>query len=151
MTPIPLDRETVLRRMNGIQEELRELEKLARFSLKDFSEGVGYKLAQFHLHRALEGVFHISTHILSRIPGGQATEYKAIARKLGEVGILDPQFANSTLTHMAGYRNRLVHFYAEVTSEELYNLLQNHLQDFEIFLKAIKPVLQNPQKYGILG
>lgn len=149
MTPLTLDTETILRRMNGIQEELRELQQLADIPFDEFKDGVGFKLAQFHLHRALEGIFHISTHILSRIPGAQATEYKVIARKLGEVGVVEVEFANTTLTKMAGYRNRLVHFYAEVAPEEIYEICTQHLSDFDIFLVGVKRVLENPTQFGI--
>lgn len=93
MTPQPIEKESVLKRVNGIQGEIAELENLQSIPLREFSEGVGFKLAQYHLHRALEGVFHIASHILSRIPGAQATEYRELARKLGEYGIVDKNFA----------------------------------------------------------
>lgn len=40
-----LDTDTILRRMNGIQEELRELQQLAQTPVQEFSSGVGFKLA----------------------------------------------------------------------------------------------------------
>ena len=92
MTKLTLDKDTILKRINGIQGEISELEKLAKIPFDEFKNGVGFKLAQFHLHRALEGVFHISAHILSRIPGAQASEYKEIAKKLGEYKIIDKNF-----------------------------------------------------------
>ena len=46
----------------------------------------------------LEGVFNISTHILSRIPGATATQYKEIAIKLGENKIIDNDFAINKMT-----------------------------------------------------
>lgn len=103
------------------------------------------------MHGALEGVFHISSHILSRILGADAAEYKEIARKLGEYKIIDKNFAETRLFEMAGYRNRLVHFYAEILPKEIYEIINNNLDDFDIFLEAVKNVLENPQKYGIAG
>ena len=35
---------------------------------------------------------------------------------------------------MAGYRNRMVHFYKEISAEELYDILLNELKDIETFL-----------------
>lgn len=32
---------------------------------------------------------------------------------------------------MAGYRNRMVHFYDEVTPEELYQIVQDDIKDIE--------------------
>ncbi|MBO8138798.1 MAG: DUF86 domain-containing protein [Desulfotomaculum sp.] len=39
---------------------------------------------------------------------------------------------------MAGYRNRMVHFYSMVTEKELYNILQDKLSDIEQFTMEIK-------------
>lgn len=50
---------------------------------------------------------------------------------------------------MAGYRNRLTHFYADITPQELYEILQKNLCDFEYFLKAIKQLLTNPGKFNL--
>ena len=38
---------------------------------------------------------------------------------------------------MAGYRNRMVHFYKEVMPEELYQIVVNNLGDFERFNREI--------------
>lgn len=101
--------------------------------MSEFSSGAGWKLAQFHLHRALEGVFNISTHILSRLPGGVATQYKEIAKQMGKHHLVPQDFAETKLIEMAKYRNRLVHFYAQVSPEELHKLLQTDLGDFDTF------------------
>ena len=150
MKSLPLEKETILVRINGIQGELSELFNLAKVPFKDFFGGTPFKLSQYHLHRALEGVFHIASHILSRFPGGnEAGTYKDMARSLGQKGIVDPKFANIELCKMAGYRNRLVHFYAEITPKELYDILQNHLKDIETFLKSMKHVLEKPKQFGL--
>lgn len=149
MNPVPLDSETVLRRLNGIQGELAELQKLGKMPFEEFRDGAGFKLAQFHLHRALEGVFHIGSHILSRIPGAGSSGYKDIAVKLGEFKIVPRAFAEGPLANMAGYRNRLVHFYAEITPDEILKIIHNNLADVEIFLKAVKVVLAHPGNFGI--
>lgn len=149
-TTAPLERETILKRVNGIQGEIAELRELGKQSLRDFATGgPGFKLASYHLHRALEGVFHIAGHILSRLPGAQATTYSEIAQKLGEHGIVEKKFADETLTKMAKYRNRLVHFYADITEAEMYGIIQHNLGDFEIFLSAVKAVLEHPEKWNL--
>mgnify|MGYP001570211508 CR=1 FL=1 len=125
------------------------MEKLAKIPFDEFKNGVGFKLAQFHLHRALEGIFHIGAHILSRIPGAQVSEYKEIARKLGEYKIVDKNFADKNFQNMAGYRNRIVHFYADITSEEIYKIINENLSDFDVFLIGVKKVLNDPSQYGI--
>ena len=145
----PLEKDTIIKRINGIQAEIAELQKLSKQSLDEFSTQDGYKLAEYHLHHALEGVFHIASHILSRIPGGQATEYAESARKLGEFGLIDKEFASTALVKMAKYRNRIVHFYAEITPEEYYSIIKNNLGDFDIFLSAVKKVLEHPEQFDL--
>lgn len=144
-----IEKDIIIKRINGIQQEIAELKKLGYLNFEEFSKGDGFKLAQFHLHRALEGVFNISAHILSRLPGGQATTYKEIAIKLGEAGIIDKEFTQDRLSLMARYRNRLVHFYADISEKEIYDILHNNLDDFDIFLRAIKNVLEYPGKFGL--
>ena len=68
--------------------------------------------------------------------GRAASEYKAIARELQEVGVLGPEEAD-LLREMAGYRNRLVHFYDEVSVEELYEICTKWLDDVERLTQAL--------------
>jgi len=35
---------------------------------------------------------------------------------------------------MAGYRNRMVHFYHEITPEELHEICLNHLDEIRLLL-----------------
>ena len=150
MKKLPIEKDTVLKRVNGIQIELAALEQLGKLSYEQFQKEKGFELGQYHLHRALEGVFNISAHILSRIPGGQATKYKDMARNLGKFGILDKEFAETQLARMADYRVRLVHFYAEITPEEVYKIIQEDLGDFDIFLGAVKNTLERPEKFDLM-
>lgn len=148
MTNLKLERDIILKRIDGIEEEINELQKLRKTPFEEFRNGNSWKLTQFHLHRALEGVFNIGNHILSRIPGATATQYKEIATKLAENKIIPDDFAEK-LVNMAKYRNRIVHFYAQITPEELYKLITDDLGDFDIFLSSIKKVLLNPNDYSL--
>ena len=69
------------------------------------------------------------------------TEYKQIASGLEKAGVLSHRQAR-LLAILAGYRNRMVHFYHEVTSEELYEICRGELGDLlkirNAFLKWIK-------------
>ena len=56
---LPLEREAVLPRIDGIRKNIQRLQKLGELPLEDFQEGDSFDLAQHHLRLALEGVFHI--------------------------------------------------------------------------------------------
>ena len=47
------------------------------------------------------------------------------------------------LVEMAKFRNLLVHMYEDVDNEKLFSILQNNIDDFQRFIKAI---LKNTQK-----
>lgn len=143
-----LQRESVEPRLDGIEKEIVLLREFAKLPFEEFNTDVVLDRTQLHLRFALEGVFHIGSHILSRTPGGRFTEYKEIARKLGEIGVVDKTFAEETLVKMAGYRNRLTHLYAQITPEELYKIIHDHLDDLSHFAASIKSLLMNPQKRG---
>lgn len=149
MTPPPLEREAIFPRIDGIRKNLKKLELLLELPFEQFSTGDSFDLAQHHLRLALEGIFHISSHILSRIPGGRAVEYKEIARKMGETNILPKDFVDRALIPMAGLRNILVHSYADIDARKLYDLLKNHRSDIETFLAGIKKVLDQPEAFGL--
>lgn len=145
-----LKKQAIIPRVDGIQRDLEKLRRYRDRGLEELAVGTELNaLCQFYLRQALEGVFHIGEHILSRLNGGRATEYKDIAKKLGERGIVDRQFAQTKLTAMAGYRNRLTHFYADITPQELFQILHEDLDDFETFLTSVKQVLVDPQKFGL--
>lgn len=69
-------------------------------------------------------------------------EYKEIAVRLKEQGIFDKKEAN-ILRILAGYRNRLVHFYHEVSVEELYMICSSRLGDLEAVQDAYRHWLRD--------
>lgn len=145
-----LKKEALIPRLDGIAEDVEKLLKLKEKGLEEFKNNEEvFALSQFYLRQALEGVFHIGEHILSRLNGGRAAEYKEIAKLLGEKGVVNKNFAASSLKDMAGYRNRLTHFYAEITPEEIYNILQNNLEDISLFLKEIKNFLGQLAEFNL--
>lgn len=148
MINLKIERDIVLKRVEGIEGEIKELQLLQNKPFEEFKNTDSWKLAHFHLHRALEGVFNIGNHILSRIPGATATQYKEIATKLAENKIIPESFTEK-LIQMAKYRNKIVHFYAQITPEELYKLINEDLGDFDTFLSFIKKVLLNPQEFNL--
>ncbi|MBI2343871.1 MAG: DUF86 domain-containing protein [Deltaproteobacteria bacterium] len=142
-----LKRQSIVPRIDGITRDLQRLRELSRHSLDEFSRrGDIFALAQFYLRQTLEGVFHIGSHILSRLPGGRATEYKEIARLLGEQNVVPITFAQQSLIPMAGYRTRLTHFYYEVGPQEILDILQKRLGEIEQFLDDVRDLLQDPTR-----
>jgi len=116
---------------------------------RDQSNPDNFRIAFYDLHRPLEAVLDIGSHILSRIPGARPSSDKDIPRLLGKNGIIPSEFASNQLTKMAGYRNRMVHFYGEITAREIYNIIQEELQDFRTLWGSVEHILKRPSKYGL--
>ncbi len=92
--------------------------------------------AESYLRRGLEAVFDLGRHVLAKGFGRASGEYRAIADGLVDVGILTEE-TGATLRQMAGYRNRMVHFYNRVQEDELLDICRNHLADLESVIDAI--------------
>jgi uncharacterized protein YutE (UPF0331/DUF86 family) len=116
-------------------------------TLKDFlADRRNIWSAESCLRRALEALLDLGRHILAKAYGQGVTEYKQIAEELERREILSPEDA-ALLRTLAGYRNRLVHFYHEITPEELYEICSNELNDIITLRNAfIKWVKVNPDR-----
>ena len=127
-----IHRESLFPRIDGIRKNLQKLTELSKLDFETFKSGDVYDLAQHHLRLALEGVFHISSHILSRLPGGRAIEYRELALKMGETGVVPKEFAKNKMIHMAGLRNILVHAYADLDARRFFIIVQNFIPNTKI-------------------
>jgi uncharacterized protein YutE (UPF0331/DUF86 family) len=154
MNIVPVSRIKVHSKLSIIRESLSELESLAKIPKDDFlSDKKNFAVAEHYLRRTLEAVFDIAGHIVSRYPlssGKRPHTYKDLARTLAEKRIVEKDFGEDVLIRMAGYRNRMVHFYDEITEEEMYEILQGKLTDIETYARAVTSVLNNPGKFGLV-
>ena len=147
---VPLNAEVVKTRIAYIEDSVRSLERFKGVSFEEFSGNRdNFRIAFYDLHRALEAVMDIGSHILSRIPGARPTSYKDISKILGRHGIIPQDFASNQLMKMAGYRNRMVHFYSEISEMELHQIIQEELQDFNVFCTHITAVLLDPTRFNL--
>ena len=67
-------------------------------------------------------------------------DYGDTFRVMNEEGALEKDFSDE-LVNMAKFRNRLVHIYLEVENEQVYEILQDRLDDFKKFIDAISNFL----------
>ena len=88
------------------------------------------------MRRALEALLDLGRHLLAKGFGVAAVEYREIATKLGDCGVLTPE-ETALMRDMAGYRNRMVHFYDEMSEEELLDIGAHRLSDIERVLGAL--------------
>jgi uncharacterized protein YutE (UPF0331/DUF86 family) len=130
-----LNFEMLTGRIDVIRAAFSHLEELSKLSRDEFLEDYRNPAsAETFIRHCLEAIFDIGRHILAKTGKVRLThEYKNIAKGLGESGVISKQLM-STLIEMAGYRNRIVHLYHEITDEELYEIIQKDLKDIEQFI-----------------
>lgn len=132
--------------LNLIGEFLEKLRKLRRLSKDEFlSDERNPAAAESFLRRCIEAVFDVGRHILSKSFGFKSLENKEVAKELGDKGIVTKEYSEM-LIKIAGYRNRMVHFYKEIKDREFYDILQNDLGDVEKFLKEMEIFLRKYKK-----
>ena len=131
-------------RLGFIVRSIAKLKKLSRFDEHDFLKEDKPAIAESYLRRSLEAIFDIGRHIIAKTAGKGIVEYKEIAQALNQEGVVTGD-QSKKLILMAGYRNRLVHFYHEISDRELYAILNNNLSDVEAFVKEIKRFIEKYQ------
>jgi len=136
----------VLEIIRLLESYLIELKPFSAISKEEFlADRKNPPFVESYLRRSLEAVFDIGRHILAKSYGFKGIDYKTIAKALGERGIITEDLS-LVLVKMAGYRNRMVHFYKEVNNEELYAILKSNLNDFDRFTQQIVSFLKAYEK-----
>ena len=131
MTPGKLSKRVVSDRLSWVDGMLGEIRGLPLGDRETFfSDRRNLWTAESCLRRALEALLDLGRHILAKEFGIGVSEYREIALRLEELKVLSPEDAQLLRT-FAGYRDRLVHFYHEVTEDELYEICASHLGDIE--------------------
>ncbi len=131
MSPDRINERVIADKIATIERMLRGLRKLPQSSLDEFlADDRTPAAAESYLRRALEALLDLGRHVLAKGFGVPINEYASIADRLREVEVLGAE-RTSTLREMAKYRNRMVHFYDEVTKEEIYEIVTRELRDFE--------------------
>ena len=148
MTPADIDPKVVMQRAAWILEMIGALRDLPlKNKGKFFQNKHNVAAAESYLRRSLEALFDMGRHILARRFAFPATEYKEIARGLLDKKILDEDEAE-LMRKMAGYRNRMVHFYHEITPEELHEICLNHLDEIKLLLDRMLESIGGKEKEG---
>ena len=127
--------------LQRLNRYLHQLKKIADTNKKEFTENVLYiASAERYLHLAIESCLNIGNRILSLEQFHKAVRapesYADIFRELAKIDVISFEFSEELIL-MAKYRNRLVHIYWEIQPEEIYEILQTRLGDFEKLIESV--------------
>lgn len=92
------------------------------------------------LQMALEVVSDMGCHVIADEGIGTVDQYRDIPEIFAEQGWIDAEIKEKWIK-MIGFRNILVHGYANIDRSEVYSILQNNLDDIKKFRKVFAQFL----------
>jgi len=129
MSPGKANQRIITDRLGFVAGMIKDIQLLPLTSLSESkADSRNVAAAESCIRRALEALLDVGRHILSKVFGSAVTEYKQVAKELENRNVLSGDPARKLIT-LAGYRNRMVHFYHEITEEELYSICTLELGD----------------------
>lgn len=138
-----IDKLVLEQKLQELNRYLDELENAKNISRDEFFASLGKQWMICHgLQLSIQTVIDVGNHILAALGENQVEDYVDIIDKLGERHIVPAEFAQS-IRAMAGLRNILVHEYTRIDLNKIYDILQNKLNDFHIFIKHVHTFLSN--------
>ena len=142
MTPALIRASVVTERVAWVRQMVSQAHALPLESLEIFLEDSrNAGAAESYLRRGIEALLDIGRHILAKGFAIAVSEYKVIGTQLVEQGVFQSD-DGLLMRRIAGYRNRMVHFYNEVTTKELYLLTTQHINDIDRICDAMVQWLQ---------
>lgn len=134
----PISRRVVADRLDWIERMLTAIRSLPLSSQEAFfADSRNVWAAEPCLRRALEALFDLGRHILAKGYALGVSEYKEIVKALEENQVINAEVGEQ-MRILAGYRNRMVHFYHEVSAEELYEICSTQLGEVEAVADALR-------------
>jgi len=132
-----IDKERLENKIYYIRSNLKKLKELREISKDEFLEDYrNCDSAKYNLQISIEALIDIGNHIISRenygIPKTNADTFRILAKE----NIISRERLKSYIA-MTKFRNMVVHLYEEIDENEIYDIIQNNLDDFEYFIKDI--------------
>lgn len=130
------DRDLVAKKLAFIETCLRELRQYGRPErlAADLRE---LRFVEHTLQIAIQAALDVASHVVSDNRLGEPRTNRELFDLLGRYGWL-PLSLVGALRDMSGFRNVLVHGYAEVDVNVVRDVLDRHLPDFDAFVTAIR-------------
>jgi uncharacterized protein YutE (UPF0331/DUF86 family) len=141
-----IEKSLITTKLSKLNQYLKFLRELQKSTLEEFTSDFKISGAtERYLQVAIESIIDIGNEIISSFQLKRPERYRDIPYILSEAKIIPKTFAE-TVASMIGFRNILVHDYATLNLNLVYEFLQKKLPDFEIFIKHVTKWLQKIEK-----
>ena len=119
--------------LRDYQDRLYSLKPQA---LEEFlADPVSTDLARQRLQICIQTCIDIARHVVAS-KGVIVRDAQEVVQSLNQLKVIPDDFL-PTLRKMVGMRNALVHLYMDVDNAKVYEVIQNHLDDFDRFVQYI--------------
>jgi uncharacterized protein YutE (UPF0331/DUF86 family) len=140
------DKEKIEQKLLFMQGNITKLKKLKELHKDIFIEDFrNVDSAKYLLQVTIEAMLDIASHLIARNRWGKPEDNKAHFKILADNGILNDADIAS-YSNMAKFRNRIVHMYFQINDEMIYEIIQNNLVDFEVFIRDILHLSKDKSK-----
>ena len=132
-----VDKSTITAKMANIKKNLDRLKEKRGLTNEEFCANQDVQdIVLLNLQAAIQGCIDIASHIISDNDWGMPGSLAGLFDILAEKKVIS-QEQKKIMRQMAGFRNLIVHEYAELDMDKIYSVFTTRLSDFNNFLKEI--------------
>ena len=143
-----IEKSLITTKLSKLREYQRFLNELQTTSIEDLTSDFKTRGAvERYLQVSIECIVDIGNEIISSLQLQRPERYRDIPIILAEAKIIPKIFAEK-IASMIGFRNLLVHDYASMDLNLVYEFLQTRLPDFEAFTKYIAKWLEKEGSFA---
>ncbi|MFQ5865382.1 MAG: DUF86 domain-containing protein [bacterium] len=135
--------DVVRRHLKDLEQSIVELKKHQNRTEDDLRKDLSFCWSVEHgLQIAIQNMIDIGAHILSSDLKNDWNDYTEVIDKMGQYGMI-PKKLSQKIRQFASLRNIIVHRYLDVNLSVIYDVLQNHLEDFKNYIAYIEKYLES--------
>ncbi len=137
-----IDRERILAKIDQLDVYIAELKEIAPNSFAEYQKVEKKRACERLLQVSIEVVIDICNLLVSGLRLGLPAEEEDLFRKLLKADVVSEKMGDK-LREMRGFRNILVHEYAQVDDKLVYEAVKTKLEDFSLFRREILAYLKH--------
>lgn len=136
-----VDHQIVISRLERLKGYVKLLQRVKKLGLNRFKEDPFIQGAtERYLHLSIECLLDIGNHVISDGRFRKPETYGEIFEVLAEEGVISKAMLRR-LDGMAAFRNLLVHDYARIDLNQIFEILDKRLKDIEALAKIYASLL----------
>ncbi len=137
-----LDKERILGKVDDLNSYLYELKQVVPTNYEEYQKIEKKRSCERLLQLCIECAFDVCKLFVSGLKLGLPSEENDLFDKMQKRKIISKKMG-SLLKEMRAFRNILIHEYASVDDELIYEKAKTRLDDFKAFKKEVLTALKN--------